>query len=133
MSPLRIAVIAAALSVVLWALKAVAIGIAGGLDESPLEGPLFLLGLLAFVTAFVAGGVALMASRSTVMKIAAGIAGAVVAIVLVVVFTSVMVELLPSSIGWPEEEAGLWLASLFALALMLGWQQSQQRKGVLPA
>ena len=46
----KIAAVAAAL---LWATKAVVIGIAGGLGESPLESPLFGLGLLAFVVGVV--------------------------------------------------------------------------------
>ena len=33
------------ISIVAWGLKAVAIGVAGGLDKSPLESPLFGLGL----------------------------------------------------------------------------------------
>ena len=54
MSASRLAVLAAIASVVAWRLKAVAIAIAGGLDKSPLESPLFVLGLVAIVVAHLA-------------------------------------------------------------------------------
>jgi hypothetical protein len=45
-------------AVAAWGIKAVAIGVAGGLEKSPFEGPLFRIGLLALVVAFAAAGVA---------------------------------------------------------------------------
>ena len=42
---LRIAQLAATAAAVFWTAKATAIGIAGGLDKSPLESPLFIAGL----------------------------------------------------------------------------------------
>ena len=48
MSTARLFTITTALTVgavVAWGVKALVIGLAGGLDKSPLEGPLFILGL----------------------------------------------------------------------------------------
>ena len=63
MTASRFAVLAAVASAVAWGLKAVAIGIAGGLDESPLESPLFVLGLVVRASLFAGGLPALHASR----------------------------------------------------------------------
>ena len=49
MNTTRISVIAAAAAVASWAVKSVAIGSAGGLNKSPLEGPFFFLGLIFLV------------------------------------------------------------------------------------
>ncbi|HZI97553.1 MAG TPA: hypothetical protein VFD41_08520 [Actinomycetales bacterium] len=78
------ALAASTTGLVAWLVKAVAIGIAGGLDRSPLEGPLFLLGLLA---------------------------GAVAAPIVMIAVQTVVVAVLPASVGWVEHEAGLWLAA----------------------
>ncbi len=52
----RSAYVAALATVALWTAKAIAIAVAGGLGKSPLESPLFLLGLLACVVATVLTG-----------------------------------------------------------------------------
>jgi hypothetical protein len=54
---------AAVAAALLWTAKAIAIWTAGGLDESPLESPLFVLGLLAIVIAYIALGVAAARGR----------------------------------------------------------------------
>ena len=59
MNSSRIALVAAVAAAASWTLKAVAIGTAGGLDKSPLEGPLFFAGCSCFVVASVALGVAI--------------------------------------------------------------------------
>ena len=105
------ALAASTTGLVAWLVKAVAIGIAGGLDRSPLEGPLFLLGLLAVTVASACLGVALAARRTTVVKVLAGLAGAVAAPIVMIAVQTVVVAVLPASVGWVEHEAGLWLAA----------------------
>ena len=78
MTASRLAVLAAAASVVAWGLKAVAIGVAGGLDQSPLEGPLYLLGLVSIVVAFAALGVAVAGNRAVIVTIIGAVVGVLV-------------------------------------------------------
>lgn len=78
----RLAALAAIIAVVSWGLKAVAIGIAGGLDRSPFESPLFGLGLVAIVVAFASLGVAVARERPIAFKIAAGVVGVVIGLAL---------------------------------------------------
>lgn len=118
MSPARVAVFFAVAACVAWALKALAIWNAGGLDESALEGPLFGLGLLLVVAAFAALGVSLVRA-GLVARAAAGIAGVVVGLGWVVVIESLVGGAAPETWGWVREEVGLWVAAVLALGLML--------------
>ena len=61
----RLALVGAASAVVFWALKAIAIGVAGGLDKSPLESPLFLAGLVSALVGAGALGAWVLAGRPT--------------------------------------------------------------------
>jgi lipopolysaccharide export LptBFGC system permease protein LptF len=92
---------------------------AGGLDESRLEGPLFALGLLVIVVAFLALGVSLAPGRGLAWKVLAGVVGAAVGVVFTLVVESVVGGAVPDGAGWVQEEAGLWAAALLALALTL--------------
>jgi hypothetical protein len=74
MTARRVAMLAAAVAVVAWAAKAIAIWIAGGLDRSALEGPLFLAGFLSLLAAVAAVGVALAAGRATWLRVVAALA-----------------------------------------------------------
>ncbi len=117
MSVDRIALVAAGAAVALWAVKAAAIGTAGGLDQSPAEGPLFLAGLLALLVAGVALG-ALWTRRSPrALRSAAGGGGALAVLALVIV-TSILTELLaPSDPHWVWAEVNLWVTALLVLGI----------------
>jgi len=117
MSSARLAVAAAVTAVLAWGLKAVAIAVAGGLDRSPLEGPLFFLGLVAVVVAFVAAGVAATRGRSAAVRALGGVAGFLVGLALSALVASVVGALVPESAGWVQEEAGLWAVGLLAVGL----------------
>lgn len=114
----RLAAAAATGAVVAWGLKALAIGVAGGLDRSPLEGPLFLVGFLLLVLAFVAAGVALPDGATWRRVIAGGIA-VVAGIAFFVLVETGVGALVPASAGWVKEEAGLWVVSVLTAALLV--------------
>jgi hypothetical protein len=67
MTAARIAGYLAAAACVAWALKALAIWSAGGLDESALEPPLFVLGLVLVVATF--GTAAALALAATLLRL----------------------------------------------------------------
>jgi hypothetical protein len=111
---LRVAVVAAAASVAAWATKGVAIGIAGGLDKSPFEGPFFLLGLAAFVIAVSALGISMV--RGWPARTVAVIV-AIVGTVLVSALTGWVIEVVVGSDHWAWYEANLWIISTSVLGL----------------
>ena len=122
MNSSRIALLAAVAAVVSWTLKAVAIGTAGGLDKSPLEGPLFFTGLLCFVVAVVAVGVALTRGRPGWVR---AVAGVVVAPVLGIGAT-LAVDALVGALRptdplrhWVWAEINLWVVAAAVLGLAL--------------
>ncbi|MGH3659601.1 MAG: hypothetical protein ACRDUA_23375 [Micromonosporaceae bacterium] len=122
MNSSRIALIAAVAAVAGWTLKAVAIGTAGGLDGSPFEGPLFFAGLLSYVVATVAFGVACTRGRPRWVRV---VTGAVVAPALAIGVTSVVGALVASlqpadpDRHWVWAEVGLWAVALMALTMTL--------------
>lgn len=118
MSAGRLAVYLAAAACVAWALKALAIWNAGGLDRSALEGPLFALGLLLVVATFAALGVSLVRA-GLVWLVLAGIAGALAGLAWVLVIESVVGGAAPDTWGWAQEEVGLWTAAVLALVATL--------------
>lgn len=130
MSASRVAVLAALASVVAWGLKAVAIGVAGGLDESPLEGPLFVLGLIAIVVAFAALGVAVMAGRSVVLQVVAAVVGVLLGLALTTLASVVADSAIPDAAGWVQAEAGLWFSALVALGVTIFWRTRQTERTV---
>ena len=102
-----------------WTAKAVAIGIAGGLNRSPLESPLFLLGLVCCIVAAAATGVA-VAHRQTVLGQTLSAAGGIVAGALVaVVANAVVAAVAPPSPGWVWGEVNLWAMALILLTVNL--------------
>ena len=126
MDTTRIAVIAAASAVVAWALKAVAIGLAGGLDKSALEQPFFLIGLVSFVVAVSTLAVSAV-SHGWLARIGAVLA-AVVGTVVVTALTGALVDALTTSDHWAWYELNLWVISSAVLALG-AWHSSRQRVG----
>jgi hypothetical protein len=120
MNTSRIALTASGAAAILWAAKAVAIDIAGGLGRSPFEGPLFFLGFAAILVAVVSLGLTLSAGRSRLVR---GLTGAacILAAVLVSVLAGAVVALVrPAHPGWAWEEVNLWVLALATLA-MAGW------------
>lgn len=112
----RIARSAALAATIVWTAKAVAIGTAGGLGKSPLEGPLFFLGLLCFVTAAVAYGVSVTRGRPAAVRALAG-AGVLVGGVGVVVAVQGTLAALGIEGHWAWSELNLWISALLLLAL----------------
>ena len=121
----RVAAVAAVCAAVSWAVKAIAIWIAGGLDKTPLEDILFWLGFGAMVVAFVALGVAAARGRSLLVKIVAGVIGLVVGVVALVAVEDAVGAIVPESAGWVAEEAGLWVAAAATTAFALLWLRSR--------
>ena len=117
----RIAAAAAVAAALLWGAKAVAIWIAGGLDESPVESPLFVLGLLAIVIAYIALGVAAARGRSRLVATLAGVGGFVVGVAVALVADALAGAVLPDSAGWVQEEGGLWLSAALTVIVAVGW------------
>lgn len=124
----RVALLGATGALVFWAAKAIAIGIAGGLDKSPLEGPLFLAGLLSALVGAAALGAWLLAGRPTWVR-ALGALGVIVLLVLSAgVGGSVAAALQPAEPGWAWGEVNLWVsAALLAVAVLV--QRSRAQTG----
>lgn len=129
MTASRLAVLAAIASVVAWGLKAVAIGVAGGLDESPLESPLFVLGLVAIVVAFASLGVAVARERPLAFKVIGGVVGVLIGFGLSMLASVVAAAVIPDSAGWVQAEAGLWFSALLALGVTAFWHTSRGTAG----
>jgi hypothetical protein len=121
----RVAAVAAVCAAVSWAVKAVAIWIAGGLGKTPLEDILFWLGFGAMVVTFVALGVAAARGRSLLVKVVAGVIGLVVGVVALVAVEDAVGAIVPESAGWVAEEAGLWVAAAATTAFALLWLRSR--------
>jgi hypothetical protein len=128
----RLAVLAAIAAIAAWGLKALAIGLAGGLDKSPLEGPLFALGLIAIAIAFSALGVAVAGGRSSAVKAIGGVLGVLVGLALSGLASILAAALIPDSAGWVQEEAGLWLSALLALGVTVFWYTTRGAAAALP-
>lgn len=105
--------VAAVTAALFWAAKATAIAVAGGLDQSPLETPLFMLGLLAFVVAAVTLTWSALAGRGLALRILACV-GSVVGIFGFAAITTPVFESLVDS--WVGAELNLWV---LAVALLI--------------
>jgi hypothetical protein len=124
MDTTRISLIAALAAVVAWALKGVAIGLAGGLGKSPLEGPLFLAGLACFVVAACSLALSVVRRRDWWVQ-AAAVAGAVATVVAVAVVSGSIVDAVASGGHWAWSELSLWLSSLALLGLA-AWRSTRR-------
>jgi hypothetical protein len=120
----KVAALAALGAAAAWALKGVAIAVAGGLDQSPLEGPLYFLGLILMLIAYGAAGWAVTATRSTGLRLLGILGGLIVGSLVGVAIQAVVGVVVPDAAGWVREEAGLWVASVLTAAVMLGWWRS---------
>jgi hypothetical protein len=123
----RIAVIAAASAVVAWAVKAVAIGVAGGLDKSPFEGPFFLIGLVCFVVAVCTLAVSAVGRHGWLARIGAVIAS-VAGTVAVTAVIGLLIDAVVTSDHWAWYELNLWVISLGLLAFVT-WYSGRQVGG----
>ena len=122
----RVAATAAVCAAASWAVKAIAIWIAGGLNKTPLEDILFWLGFIAMIVAFVALGVAAARGRSVLVKVVAGVVGLVVGVVALVAVEDGVGAVVPESAGWVAEEVGLWVAAAATTAIALLWLRSRE-------
>jgi hypothetical protein len=121
-SAYRVALVGGICAVVAWATKAVAIGLAGGLDRSAAEGPLFLIGLVSALVGAGALGAAVTADRSAAVRVVAG-AAAIVAVLLVAGVVTLLVTLVqPRDPSWVWGELNLWISALALLAAVLVWR-----------
>ena len=127
MTSTRIALYAAVAAAVSWTAKAVAIGVAGGLDKSPFEGPLFLTGLLFALVASASLGVALTRGRPAWLRALSGLGAALVLTVAGVVVAGGLVDALVApepQRHWAWAESSLWVLA----ALMVAATFSAQRR-----
>lgn len=131
MNSSRIAVIAATTCSIAWAAKAVAIGLAGGLDKSPAEGPLFFAGLVSCLVAVTALTVGSTRHRPGWARALAGV-GAVVGLVAVVAATDRLVHAILPGDHWVVSEAGLWLNAALLLAVTLRHDRRSLRRDPAP-
>jgi hypothetical protein len=113
MNSSSIALWAAAAATTSWTVKAVAIGTAGGLGLSPIEGPLFLAGLACFVVATLALGVAGARDRSAGLRTAAA---------------GVAVRPLEPARHWVWSEVNLWVLAVTALGLAAAMHRRAARR-----
>lgn len=117
----RTALFAAIAAAGLWGAKTLSIGLAGGLDKSPLEGPLFLAGLAASVVASVALGVALTRGRAGWLRAVTGLGTLLGGFgVAMAVDASVgLFETADQARHWVWTEFNLWVLAVLILALTL--------------
>ena len=133
MNSSRIALFAAVAAAVCWTLKAVAIGTAGGLDKSPLEGPLFFAGLSSFVVAVLGLGVAFTRGRPAWLRATAGVVAVGFGIAVVSVVGALINAMqAPSPLRhWVWTEVNLWVMAIAVLGLALAARRRPaQRKAV---
>jgi hypothetical protein len=124
MDTTRIAVIAATSAVVSWALKGVAIWAAGGPGTSPLEGPLFFIGLVCFVVAVCSFALSVVGRPEWWAK-GATVAGAVITVAVFAAVSGLAVDQLATTAHWVWGEITLWLPALAVLAGST-WYASRQ-------
>lgn len=113
----RTAVLFAAAAVGLWAAKSVAIGTAGGLGLSPLEGPLFFLGLGASLLALACLLLTWTRGRSRRIRVLAVLSALPVALILGAVSRTAVWLVEPADPGWPWAELNLWLVAVSFLCV----------------
>ncbi len=120
MTAARVATYATIGAVAAWAVKALAIGLAGGLDESPAESPLFILGMLLFLVGVVAIGLAITAGRSVVARVVGVVGTVAVTWVVWLAIDTVIASMAPErDAHWVWAELQLWV---IAVAVAVGWQ-----------
>jgi hypothetical protein len=127
MTPLRLATLAAVAAAMSWALRGVVIAIAGGLGRSPLEGLLFVTGLVLFAIGSAAVGVELAGDQRTAVRTAGAVGGLALGAVVYWVVDTVVGALVPARFGWVQDEAGLWAVGLLSCAVLGLWLARQEQ------
>ncbi len=127
MNSRRFALWAATAAATFWTIKTVAIAVAGGLDKSPLEAPMFFAGLISFTVAAVAIGVALTPGARTWLRALAGVGGFAVGFALTLAVDGVVGAFHAEGAErhWVWVEFNLWVVALVALAITLRLNRSQ--------
>ncbi|WP_162803105.1 hypothetical protein [Ornithinimicrobium avium] len=120
--------LAAAASAALWTAKSVAIGVAGGLDRSPAETPLFVLGLVASLVAVTALLLTWTRGRSPGVRLLTALAGVPALFLLVSAIESVVRLVEPSSPGWVWSELSLWAVAAAVLGAALVVRRESVRR-----
>jgi hypothetical protein len=77
------------------------------------------------VAACVALGVAVARGRSVGVRVAGGVLGVVAGVGVALLSDALADVVLPSSAGWVEEEAGLWLGAAVVLGAVLAWTRAR--------
>jgi hypothetical protein len=124
-----ITVIAAITAVSAWGAKALAIGLAGGLGESPLETPLFVLGALGLVVAMPSLGWTLAWGRPVALRALASV-GACVAGIACSMTVLALVSAFVSSDHWAWSELNLWVPAVALLAFVAIRREGTLRRPV---
>ena len=134
MNSSTIALYAAVATAVSWTAKSVAIGTAGGLGRSPLEGPLFFAGLACCTVAALAIGASFTRGRATWLRAVAGVVGFVVFFLFAQLLDTVVDQTLggtEASRHWVWAEVSLWVSAVLVLALAIGqWRRVQDSSDV---
>lgn len=112
MTSSRIAAVAAVAAAVAWTCKSIAIGVAGGLGRSPLESPLFLLGLICAVVAATALGWTMRRGRAPALRTVGAFLALVAMVALGLLVDAGLSALHPESPTrhWVFAELGLWVS-----------------------
>ena len=93
---------------------------AGGLDKSPAEGPLFFLGMILFTVAVVAIGLAVTAGRSVGARVLGVVGTVALTFVAWIAIDTVIASLSPErDAHWVWAEVQLWV---IAVVVAVGWQ-----------
>ena len=120
MTAARVATYATIGAVAAWTVKALVIGLAGGLNKSPAEGPLFFLGMILFTVGVVSIGLAITTGRSLVVRVLGVVGTVAVFMVVWLAIDTVIASLAPANDPhWVWAEAQLWV---IAVAVAVGWQ-----------
>lgn len=121
MTSTRVSLIATSAAVALWALKGLAISAAGGLGRSPFEGSLFLAGLISFVVAAVALGVAALPGRGRGIRALAGLGTLLAGVAVAAGVDALVSTFQPADADrhWAWTEVNLWAVAVLALLLAL--------------
>ena len=121
MNSTRLALVAAVATVLLWGAKSTAIGIAGGLDLSPWESPLFLAGLLAMLTTVVSLALSLTPGRPGWVRAGSAVLATVTGVGLTLVVAAGVDAWATPGPGrhWVWSEVNLWVGALAALGLVV--------------
>lgn len=129
MTSRRIALWAAVAAAAAWTAKSLAIGLAGGLGKSPLESPLFFAGLVSFVVAVVALGIALAPGVGTRLRVLAGVGAFVAGLLLTISVDATVGAFHANGVErhWVWTEFNLWVSALVALTTAVALHRTGAR------